>query len=126
MWSTLPCCERAWSWTWLTRSGSSPTPLFQGGGPFCSPDSCAKLTENGFVEPPQHSRYAAHQRACAVARETSVPPRSITIFAFGIFPKIREVDDSPNRPGIGGGRFHNAAAGRVEYSGPAELDFKVN
>ena len=40
----------------------------------------------------QQSRYAAHQRACAVARETSVPPRSITIFAFGIFPKIREVD----------------------------------
>src|SRR6516164_8863844 len=40
----------------------------------------------------QQSRYAAHQRACAVARETSVPPRSITIFAFGIFSKIREVD----------------------------------
>ena len=40
----------------------------------------------------QQSRYAAHQRACAVARKTSVPPRSITIFAFGIFSKIREVD----------------------------------
>src|SRR5215831_7450246 len=40
----------------------------------------------------QQSRSAAHQRACAVARETSVPPRSITIFAFGIFSKIREVD----------------------------------
>src|SRR5262249_42397257 len=40
----------------------------------------------------QQSRYAAHQRACAVARETSDPPRSITIFAFGIFSKIREVD----------------------------------
>ena len=40
----------------------------------------------------QQSRYAAHQRACEVARETSVPPRSITIFAFGIFSKIREVD----------------------------------
>src|SRR5215468_5712038 len=40
----------------------------------------------------QQSRCAAHQRACAVARETSVPPRSITIFAFGIFSKIREVD----------------------------------
>ena len=40
----------------------------------------------------QQSRYAAHQRACAVARETSVPPRGITIFAFGIFSKIREVD----------------------------------
>jgi len=40
----------------------------------------------------QQSRCAAHQRACAVARETSLPPRSITIFAFGIFSKIREVD----------------------------------
>ena len=40
----------------------------------------------------QQSRYAAHQRACAVARETSDPPSSITIFAFGIFSKIREVD----------------------------------
>lgn len=40
----------------------------------------------------QQSRWAAHQRACAVARETSVPPRSITIFAFAIFSKIREVD----------------------------------
>jgi predicted RNase H-like nuclease len=40
----------------------------------------------------QQSRCAAHQRACVIARETSVPPRSITIFAFGIFSKIREVD----------------------------------
>src|SRR5262249_26258125 len=40
----------------------------------------------------QQSRCAAHQLACPVARETSVPPRSITIFAFGIFSKIREVD----------------------------------
>jgi predicted RNase H-like nuclease len=40
----------------------------------------------------QQSRCAAHQRACAIARETSVPPRSITIYAFAIFSKIREVD----------------------------------
>lgn len=40
----------------------------------------------------QQSRCAAHQRACVIARKTSVPPRSITIFAFGIFSKIREVD----------------------------------
>src|SRR5215831_748518 len=33
----------------------------------------------------QQSRSAAHQRACAVARETSDPPRSISIFSFGIF-----------------------------------------
>src|SRR6516165_9841815 len=39
----------------------------------------------------QQSRYAAHQRACAVARETSDPPRSITIFFFGFFSKFREV-----------------------------------
>ena len=40
----------------------------------------------------QQSRCAAHQRVCVIARETSVPPRSITIFAFGIFSKIRDVD----------------------------------
>jgi predicted RNase H-like nuclease len=38
------------------------------------------------------SRHAAHQRACAIAEATSQPPRRITIQAFGIFPKIREID----------------------------------
>src|SRR5437899_2853862 len=33
----------------------------------------------------QQSRYAAHQRACAVALETSDPPTRIAIFAFGRF-----------------------------------------
>lgn len=36
--------------------------------------------------------YAAHRRASAVARETSEPPRGISIQAFGIFSKIREID----------------------------------
>jgi predicted RNase H-like nuclease len=37
--------------------------------------------------------YAAHRRASAVARATSDPPRGISIQAFGIFSKIREVDE---------------------------------
>lgn len=36
--------------------------------------------------------YAAHRRASAVARATSDPPRGISIQAFGIFRKIREID----------------------------------
>jgi predicted RNase H-like nuclease len=34
----------------------------------------------------------AHASASAVARATSDPPRAISIQAFGIFPKIREID----------------------------------
>lgn len=36
--------------------------------------------------------YAAHRRASAVARRTSNPPRGVSIQAFGIFAKIREID----------------------------------
>lgn len=36
--------------------------------------------------------YAAHRRASAVARATSDPPRGVSIQAFGIFSKIREID----------------------------------
>jgi predicted RNase H-like nuclease len=36
--------------------------------------------------------YAAHRRASEVARRTSDPPRGVSIQAFGIFAKIREVD----------------------------------
>lgn len=36
--------------------------------------------------------YAAHRRASEIARRTSDPPRGISIQAFGIFPKIREID----------------------------------
>jgi len=36
--------------------------------------------------------YAAHRRASAVALATSEPPRGVSIQAFGIFAKIREID----------------------------------
>lgn len=36
--------------------------------------------------------YAAHRRASAVAFATSDPPRGVSIQAFGIFGKIRELD----------------------------------
>lgn len=36
--------------------------------------------------------YAAHRRASAVAMATSDPPRGVSIQAFGIFSKIREID----------------------------------
>ncbi|TPL47322.1 DUF429 domain-containing protein [Mesorhizobium sp. B2-4-6] len=36
--------------------------------------------------------YAAHRLASAVATETSDPPRGVSIQAFGIFSKIREID----------------------------------
>jgi predicted RNase H-like nuclease len=36
--------------------------------------------------------HAAHRAAGAVARQTSDPPRAISIQAFGIFSKIREID----------------------------------
>ena len=36
--------------------------------------------------------YAAHRRASDMARATSDPPRAISIQAFGIFSRIREID----------------------------------
>lgn len=36
--------------------------------------------------------YAAHRRACEVARLHSTPPRGTAIQSFMIFPKIREID----------------------------------
>ena len=36
--------------------------------------------------------YEAHRAASATARQTSQPPRAVSIQAFGIFPKIREID----------------------------------
>ena len=36
--------------------------------------------------------YEAHRMASEVARATSEPPRGVSIQAFGIFPKIREID----------------------------------
>lgn len=37
--------------------------------------------------------YAAHRRASEVAMATSDPPRGVSIQAFGIFAKIREIDE---------------------------------
>lgn len=36
--------------------------------------------------------YAAHRRASEMAKATSEPPRGVSIQAFGIFAKIREID----------------------------------
>ncbi|MBB6465564.1 putative RNase H-like nuclease [Aminobacter lissarensis] len=36
--------------------------------------------------------YAAHRRSSEVAMQTSEPPRGVSIQAFGIFAKIREID----------------------------------
>ncbi|MBX3567931.1 MAG: DUF429 domain-containing protein [Rhizobiaceae bacterium] len=36
--------------------------------------------------------YEDHRCACAVARATSEPPRGVSIQAFALFPKIREID----------------------------------
>jgi predicted RNase H-like nuclease len=36
--------------------------------------------------------YEGHRMASEVARKTSDPPRGVSIQAFGIFPKIREID----------------------------------
>lgn len=45
--------------------------------------------------------YAAHRRASMVARATSEPPRAISIQAFGLFAKIRELDEMLRaRPGL--------------------------
>jgi predicted RNase H-like nuclease len=58
---------------------------------FPIPSRQAVFSEPGpFAD--SRARYAAHQRACAIAQATSDPARRITIFAFAIFPKIREVD----------------------------------
>lgn len=50
--------------------------VLEGAGPFASIDDWN----------------AAHARASALAREFSDPPRSVSIQAFGIFPKICELD----------------------------------
>ena len=45
--------------------------------------------------------YAAHRSASEVARATSDPPRGVSIQAFGIFSKIREIDRLLiERPGL--------------------------
>jgi predicted RNase H-like nuclease len=58
---------------------------------FSIPSRSAVHAEPGPFDGPE-AWYAAHRRASAVARATSDPPRGISIQAFGIFAKIREID----------------------------------
>jgi predicted RNase H-like nuclease len=58
---------------------------------FSVPSRAAVYAEPGpFTDMP--SAYAAHRRCSVVGRETSDPPRGVSIQSFMIFPKIREVD----------------------------------
>jgi len=62
--------------------------------------------------------YEAHRRASIVARETSDPPRAISIQAFGIFSKIRELDTLLRaRPDL---------RGRVRESHPEVAFWRLN
>lgn len=62
--------------------------------------------------------YEAHRRSSAVARATSDPPRSISIQAFGIFSKIREVDGLlRDRPEL---------RGRIRESHPEVAFWRLN
>ena len=57
---------------------------------FAIPSRAAVYSVTGMIE---KGRYiAAHARASAEARRTSEPPAGVSIQAFGIFPKIREID----------------------------------
>ncbi|RST88313.1 DUF429 domain-containing protein [Aquibium carbonis] len=62
--------------------------------------------------------YAAHRRASVVARATSHPPRAISIQAFGIFGKIRELDEVL--------RTHTGLAERVIESHPEAAFWRLN
>ena len=78
--------------------------------------------------------YAAHRRASAVARATSEPPRAVSIQAFGIFSKIRELDAVLRaRPELRGRviESHPEAAfrqlnGEREMQTPKKIRGKVN
>lgn len=58
---------------------------------FSIPSRAAVYAEIATYTTPE-AWYAAHRRASEVARRTSDPPRAISIQAFGIFAKIREID----------------------------------
>lgn len=58
---------------------------------FSIPSRAAVYAECGPF-PTLENWYDAHRRASMVARATSDPPRAISIQAFGIFSKIRELD----------------------------------
>ncbi len=58
---------------------------------FSIPSRAAVYAESGpFAD--AEAWYAAHRRSSDVARRTSQPPRGVSIQAFGIFGKIREID----------------------------------
>lgn len=93
---------------WIGPSGRGPEALARSvlgarrGSVFAIPSRRAVEAEPG----PWGSaaeRLAAHARVSAVARETSHPPRGVSIQAFGLFGKIREIDElMRNVPGLGG------------------------
>lgn len=58
---------------------------------FSIPSRAAVYAETAAYSTPEEW-YAAHRRASEVARRTSDPPKAISIQAFGIFAKIREID----------------------------------
>ena len=58
---------------------------------FSMPSRAAVYAELGPFEN-EAERLADHRRASAVASQTSDPPRKISIQAFGLFAKIRELD----------------------------------
>ncbi|MGL4488031.1 MAG: DUF429 domain-containing protein [Rhizobiaceae bacterium] len=60
---------------------------------FSMPSRRAVYAETGVFED-EEVRYAAHRRASAIALATSDPPRKISIQAFGLFPKIRQLDEA--------------------------------
>ena len=60
---------------------------------FSVPSRSAVYAETGVFQSEQ-DRYAAHRRASEVALATSKPPRKISIQAFGLFPKIRQLDEA--------------------------------
>jgi len=62
--------------------------------------------------------YEAHRIASDVARATSQPPRGISIQAFGIFSRIRELDRLL--------RFRNDLCGRVIESHPEVAFWQLN
>ena len=61
---------------------------------------------------------AAHRQASAVARQTSSPPRGVSIQAFGLFAKIRELDALL--------REHPGLHGRVIESHPELCFWRLN
>jgi predicted RNase H-like nuclease len=58
---------------------------------FSIPSRAAVYAETDAYTTPEAWR-EAHRRASEIARRTSDPPKAISIQAFGIFSKIREID----------------------------------